>query len=87
MSSSCTPPTPAQPRSLAAKVEWTPDFAKMREALLTAGMKDVAAETSKRLAADDARAKEILKCGNPGRRSWMQRDRPLSLSGAARLAA
>ena len=26
-------------------------------------MKDVAAETSKRLAADDARAKEILKCG------------------------
>src|SRR5271166_566258 len=57
---------------LAGKVEWgvewkqdsgKPDFAKMREALLNAGMKDVAADTSKRLAADDARAKEILKCG------------------------
>lgn len=48
---------------LAEKVEWNPDYAKMRDALLAAGMKDVAAETSKRLAADDARAKEILKCG------------------------
>ncbi|MFZ0322184.1 MAG: adenosine deaminase [Candidatus Sulfotelmatobacter sp.] len=50
---------------LAAKVEWTSDYAKMREALLAAGMKDVAAETSKELAAEDARAKEILKCGTP----------------------
>ncbi|MGA8274307.1 MAG: adenosine deaminase [Candidatus Sulfotelmatobacter sp.] len=50
---------------LAAKVEWTPDYAKMRDALLAAGMKDAASETSKRLAADDARAKEILKCGTP----------------------
>jgi adenosine deaminase len=50
---------------LAAKVEWNSDYAKMREALLAAGMKDVVAETSKRLAADDARAKEILKCGTP----------------------
>jgi len=50
---------------LAAKVDWTPDYAKMRDALLAAGMKDVATETSKRLAADDARAKEILKCGTP----------------------
>jgi len=51
--------------TLAAKVAWNPDFAKMREALLSAGLKDVAAETSKRLAADDARAREILKCGTP----------------------
>jgi adenosine deaminase len=50
---------------LAAKVEWNPDYAKMREALLAAGMKDVAAETSKRLTADNARAKEIMKCGLP----------------------
>jgi adenosine deaminase len=49
---------------LAAKVAWKPDFAKMRDALLAAGMKDVAAETSKTLAADDARAKQILKCGS-----------------------
>jgi adenosine deaminase len=50
---------------LAGKVEWNPDYAKMRDALLAAGMKDVASETSKRLAADDARAKKILKCGTP----------------------
>src|SRR5271165_4186147 len=50
---------------LAGKVDWNPDYAKMRDALLAAGMKDVASETSKRVAADDARAKEILKCGTP----------------------
>jgi adenosine deaminase len=48
---------------LAAKVEWNPDYAKMRDALLAAGMKDVAAETGKRLTADESRVKEILKCG------------------------
>jgi len=48
---------------LAAKIEWTPDYAKMRDTLLGGGLKDVAAETSKRLAFDDTRAKEILKCG------------------------
>ena len=50
---------------LAAKVEWSSDFSKMREALLGAGMKDVAAQTSKTLDADDARAREIMKCGTP----------------------
>ncbi len=50
---------------LAGKVDWNPDYAKMRDALLAAGMKDVVSETSKRVAADDARAKEILKCGTP----------------------
>ena len=49
---------------LAGKVEWNPDYAKMREALLSAGMKEVATETGKRLASEDARAKEILKCGS-----------------------
>jgi adenosine deaminase len=48
---------------LATKVAWNPDFARMRDALLSAGLKDVAADTGKRLAADDAKAKEILKCG------------------------
>ena len=48
---------------LAGKVEWNPNYAKMRDALLSAGMKDVAAETGKRLAAEDARAREFLKCG------------------------
>jgi adenosine deaminase len=50
---------------IAAKVDWNSDYAKMREALLAAGLKDVAADTSKHLASDDARAKEILKCGTP----------------------
>jgi adenosine deaminase len=48
---------------LVGKVEWNPDYAKMREALLGAGLKDVATETSKRLAAEDAKAREIMKCG------------------------
>jgi adenosine deaminase len=48
---------------LTGKVEWNPDYAKMREALLGAGMHDVVAQTAKRLVADDARGKEILKCG------------------------
>ncbi len=72
---------------LAGKVEWNQDFAKMRDALLAAGMKDVAAETGKRLAADDSRAKQILKCGTPGGRAGMQRHRPLSVSGPARITA
>jgi len=50
---------------LAGRIEWNPDYAEMRAAVLSAGMKDVAADTSKRLAADDARAREILKCGTP----------------------
>jgi adenosine deaminase len=48
---------------LARKVDWNPDYAKMRDALLSAGLKDVVAETSKKLAADDAHSREILKCG------------------------
>jgi adenosine deaminase len=48
---------------IAEKVEWNPDLAKMRDALLGAGLKDVAADAGKKLAADEARAKEILKCG------------------------
>ncbi len=50
---------------LAQKVDWNPDYAQMRQALLDAGLKNVATETSKRLAADDARAKKILQCGTP----------------------
>ena len=50
---------------LAAKIEWIPDYPKMRDALLAAGMKDVASETSKRLADDESKAKEILKCETP----------------------
>ncbi len=48
---------------LAARIDWTSDYPKTRDALLAGGIKDVASETSKRLAADDSKAKEILKCG------------------------
>jgi adenosine deaminase len=48
---------------LVGKIEWNPDYGKMRDALLSAGLKDVATETGKKLAAEDTRAKEILKCG------------------------
>lgn len=48
---------------VAARVEWNPDFAKMRAALLDAGIKDVGGETSKRLDAEDVRSREIMKCG------------------------
>lgn len=50
---------------LAAKVEWNSDFGKMREALLAAGLKNVAAEASKKLSADDTHAHELMKCGTP----------------------
>jgi adenosine deaminase len=51
--------------SLAKKIEWTSDYAKMRDALLAAGIKDLAAQTSKTLSADDSHASEIMKCGTP----------------------
>ncbi len=50
---------------LGMKVGWEPDFPKMRDRLLAGGLKDVVVETSKKLAADQARALEILKCGTP----------------------
>ena len=50
---------------LAPKIEWNSDFAKMREALLAAGLKNVAADASTKLAADDARAHELMKCATP----------------------
>lgn len=52
-------------RDLAANVGWDDDFARMREKLLAAGLKEVATETSKILADDDARARAELKCGTP----------------------
>jgi adenosine deaminase len=48
---------------LGMKVGWDADFAKLREKLLAAGLNDVAAATSKRLADDDAHARTELKCG------------------------
>ena len=50
---------------MAKTVVWNPDYAKMRDAMLAAGMKEVAAETSKQLAADFGRAQQLMKCGTP----------------------
>ena len=47
---------------VAAKVGWDEDFGKMRQKLLDAGLRNVAAATSKTLAEDQARARKELKC-------------------------
>jgi len=48
---------------LGLKLGWDDNFANMREKLLSGGLKEVAAATSKTLADDDARARSELKCG------------------------
>ena len=48
---------------LARKVEWDSDYAHMRDKLLAAGLKDVVAVTSKRVAEDGERARAEMKCG------------------------
>ena len=50
---------------LGLKMGWDGDFAKMREKLLSGGLKEIAAATSKTLAEDDAKARAELKCGTP----------------------
>jgi hypothetical protein len=50
---------------LGMQVGWDPDFSKLRDKLLAAGLQDVAAATSKKLAEEDARARTELKCGTP----------------------
>ncbi|PYX56835.1 MAG: adenosine deaminase [Acidobacteria bacterium] len=52
-----------QAAQIAAKAGWADDFGKMRESLLAAGLKDVAAATDKKLEADEARAHDVMKCG------------------------
>ena len=50
---------------LGLRLGWDSDFAKMREKLLSGGLKEIVASTSKKLAEDDARARSELKCGTP----------------------
>ena len=47
---------------LAVKVAWDEDFGKMRQKLLDAGLKEVAAATTKALAETQARARAKLRC-------------------------
>ena len=51
---------------LGAKLGWDDDFARMRENLLTGGLKDIVASTSKRLDDDESKMRTVLKCGSPG---------------------
>jgi hypothetical protein len=50
---------------LGVKLGWDDDVAKMRDRLLSGGLKEIAAATSKTLAEDDARARTEMKCGTP----------------------
>lgn len=50
--------------ALAAKIGWDDDFSRLRGKLLEGGLKDLAAENSKTLAADEARARSEMKCGS-----------------------
>jgi hypothetical protein len=50
---------------LGMKTPWNDDFAKMRDQLLSSGLKEIVAATSKTLAEDDAKARSELKCGTP----------------------
>lgn len=50
---------------LGAKLGWDDDFAKMRDRLLSGGLKEIREATSETLSQDEARARKDLKCGTP----------------------
>jgi adenosine deaminase len=54
-----------QSGQLGAKLGWDDDFARMREKLLTGGLKDIVIGTSKRLDDDESKMRSVLKCGTP----------------------
>ena len=51
--------------TLGMKTGWDADFAKLRQKLLDAGLKDIAAATSKTLVENEAQARKELKCSTP----------------------
>ena len=54
-----------QASQLGAKVGWDADFVRLREKLLAAGMKDVAASTRQQLDRDETKMRELLRCETP----------------------
>ncbi|HUM06017.1 MAG TPA: hypothetical protein VLT90_11200 [Terriglobales bacterium] len=48
---------------LGAKVEWSDDFGKLRDALLAEGLAGIVTTTRAKLDQDEAREKEVLHCG------------------------
>lgn len=54
-----------QAPQLGAKIGWDDDLARLREKLLAAGMKDVAASTRQQLDRDETKMRELLRCETP----------------------
>ena len=50
---------------LGAKIGWDDDFAKLRENLLAAGLKDIVAATRQQLDRDEAQMRRLLRCDSP----------------------
>jgi adenosine deaminase len=50
---------------LSSKIGWNENLPQLRDKLIAAGIKDIAASTSRRLDADEAKARTQLKCGTP----------------------
>jgi hypothetical protein len=50
---------------LAMKLGWEDDYGKMRDNLLSSGLKEIVAATIQTLAEDDAKVRKILKCDTP----------------------
>ena len=53
----------AQAAILGDKIGWNDDFGKLRDKLLEGGLKDVVSTVRTQLDADEARQKELLRCG------------------------
>ncbi|HEV8048883.1 MAG TPA: adenosine deaminase, partial [Terriglobales bacterium] len=54
-----------QSGQLGAKLGWDDDFARMREKLLSGGLKEIVISTRKRLDDDESTMRSVLKCGTP----------------------
>jgi hypothetical protein len=50
---------------LGARVGWDDDFAKLREKLLAAGLKDIATTTRQQLDHDETKMRQLLRCASP----------------------
>jgi adenosine deaminase len=54
-----------QAAELGTKLGWDDDFGKMRDRLLTGGLRDVVVATRTQLDRDEAKSRQILRCGTP----------------------
>ena len=50
---------------LGARVGWDDDFSKLREKLLAAGLQEIVAATRQQLDHDEAKMRQLLRCGSP----------------------